>query len=281
MHNAVDAAPLRQHPHERPRAKRGSALRGRQQCNSSPLACCRYQNVEAACRKARLNSHGTGVPVLRRQKPGIAALLRLIEDGKRGQFRRRHGLTLVLQEPRTCDQDTAAYADPFHLQVGVGVETLPNPDRYIDPFVDQVDPPIGDDTLEPQERMGGEKARHGGRNRTRKPERTTQSNEPTRLGLHSKCGLLGSFNLDDRRARMFEDLLADLGQTKSSRRAIKQPDAKALLQQRNPPADSRLWQTQRAGGSREPAMGNDGHKELEIVEIAHHDLSIVPSAMAR
>jgi hypothetical protein len=41
-------------------------------------------------------------------------------------------------------------ADPLHLQVGVGVETFPNPDRHIDTFVDQIDPPIGDDTLQPQ-----------------------------------------------------------------------------------------------------------------------------------
>jgi hypothetical protein len=46
------------------------------------------------------------------------------------------------------------------LQIGVGVETLPNPDRHIDPFVDQIDPPIRHDTLETQEWMGGEEGRH-------------------------------------------------------------------------------------------------------------------------
>ncbi len=99
--------------------------------------------------------------------------------------------------------------------------------------------------------------------------------------MHSKCGLLGGFSLDDRRARMFEDLLADLGQTKPSRRSIKQSYAEPLLQQRNAPTDSRFWHSQRAGGCREPAIENDGRKELKIVEIAHHDLSIVPSAMGR
>src|SRR5260370_9362459 len=34
-------------------------------------------------------------------------------------------------------------------------------------------------------------------------------------------------------------------------------------------------------GSREPAMGNNGRRELEIVEIAHHYLSVIPSAMGR
>ena len=160
MHNAVDAAPLRQHTHKRTRSKRFSALRGRQQRNSSPLACGRYQNVEAACRNARLNRHGSSIPVLRRQKPGVAALLLLMEDGKRGQFRRRHRFTLIREQPWTSDQDTPADADPFHLQVGAGVETLPNPDRDIDPFVDQIDSPIGDDTLKPQQWMGGEETRH-------------------------------------------------------------------------------------------------------------------------
>jgi hypothetical protein len=86
--------------------------------------------------------------------------------------------------------------------------------------------------------MGSEEARHGGRNRTLKPERTTQSDEPARLGLHSKRGLLSSLSLDYRSARMLEDLLADLGQTKSSRRSIEQPHSEPLLQQSDAPTDS-------------------------------------------
>jgi hypothetical protein len=81
-----------------------------------------------------------------------------------------------------------------------------------------------------------------------KSERTTQSNEPARLGLHSKRGLLGGLSLDDRRARMFEDLLADLGQTESSRRSVKQSHSKSLLQQRDAPTDARFWHPKRAGG---------------------------------
>lgn len=127
--------------------------------------------------------------------------------------------------------------------------------------------------------MGGEEIRHRGRNRTLKSERTTQSNEPTRLGLHSKCGLLGSFGLNDRRVRMLEDLLADLGQTKSSRGSIKQPHAEPLLQQCDASADPGFRHLQRAGRGRESVIENDGGEELEIVEIAHHDLPITASAM--
>ncbi len=87
MHNAVDAAPLRQHTHKRTRSKRFSALRGRQQRNSSPLACGRYQNVEATRRKARLDRHGTGLPVVRREMPDVATLLFLMEDGKLAKLR--------------------------------------------------------------------------------------------------------------------------------------------------------------------------------------------------
>jgi hypothetical protein len=281
MHDAVGAAPLRQHPHKSPRGKRVATLRGRQQNNSSSLACSRYQNVEAVRRKAGLDRHGAGFPALRRQKPGAATLLLLMEDGKRGQFRRRRRFTLVHQELRTCDQDTSANPDPFHLQVGVGVETLPDPNCHIDPFVDQVDSPIADDTLKPQERMGSQEARHAGRNRTLKSKRTTQSNQSTRFGLHSKRGLLRGFSLDNSRMRMFEDLLADLRQTEPSRRSVKQPYAEPLLEQRNATADPRFWHSQRAGGCGEPAIENDGRKKLEIIEITHHDLSNVPSAMGR
>jgi hypothetical protein len=121
-------------------------------------------------------------------------------------------------------------ADPLHLQVGVGVEAFPNADRDIDALVNQVDPAIGGDALNAQLRMSGEEIRQRTGNRALKSERAAQSNQPARLGLHSKRGLFGGLRLDDRRTRMFEDLLADLGQTESSRRSIKQSNAKSFLQ---------------------------------------------------
>jgi hypothetical protein len=108
MHDAIDAAPLRQYTHKRTRGKRVSTLRGRQQYNSSSLACCRDQKVEAARRKARLNHHGTGVPVLRRQKPGVAALLLLMEDGELAKVSWCRGLPLLGQEGRTCYKNPPA-----------------------------------------------------------------------------------------------------------------------------------------------------------------------------
>jgi hypothetical protein len=41
------------------------------------------------------------------------------------------------------------------LQVSVGVETFPNADRNVDSFINQVDPTIGCDALNPQLRVGG------------------------------------------------------------------------------------------------------------------------------
>ena len=71
--------------------------------------------------------------------------------------------------------------------------------------------------------MGSQETRQGTGNRALKSERTTQSNEPPRLGLHSKRCLLGSFSLDHRSPRMLENLLANLGQAESSRGSIEQP----------------------------------------------------------
>ena len=68
---------------------------------------------------------------------------------------------------------------------------------------------------------------------------------------------------------MFEYLLADLGQTESSRRSIKQSYAKPLLQQRHAPANPRFWHPERACRRREAVMKNDCCKELEIVQVAH------------
>jgi hypothetical protein len=45
------------------------------------------------------------------------------------------------------------------LQVSVGVEALPNADRNIDPFVNEVDPAIGCDALNAQLRVGGKEPR--------------------------------------------------------------------------------------------------------------------------
>jgi hypothetical protein len=124
------------------------------------------------------------------------------------------------------------------LQVGVGVEALPNADRNIDPFVNEVDPAIGCDALNAQLREGGKEARQGTDKRLLKSERAAQSNQPAGLGLHSKRGLLGGLSLDHRRARMFEDLLADLGQAEASRGSIEQPHSEPLLQQSDAPADA-------------------------------------------
>jgi hypothetical protein len=106
------------------------------------------------------------------------------------------------------------------LQIGVGVEAFANTDRNIDPFVNQIDPTIGCEALNAQLRVGLEKTRQGTSNRILKSEWTTQSNEPARLGLHSKRGLLGGFSFDNRCTRVFEDLLADFCQTEPSRRPI-------------------------------------------------------------
>jgi hypothetical protein len=89
-------------------APEASASRHWQQYNSSSLACCRDQSVEAARRKARLNHHGIGVPVLRRQKPGVAALLLLMEDGELAKVSWCRGLPLLGQEGRTCYKNPPA-----------------------------------------------------------------------------------------------------------------------------------------------------------------------------
>ena len=86
--------------------------------------------------------------------------------------------------------------------------------------------------------MGGEKTRQGAGNCALKSERTAQSNEPARLALHAKRGLFGGLGFDDRGARMLEDLLADLGETKASRCSIEQPHAKPLLQQSDATTDA-------------------------------------------
>ncbi|HZC96320.1 MAG TPA: hypothetical protein VE267_09385 [Bradyrhizobium sp.] len=237
MQDAVGAAPSRQHPDKRTGSECVLAIPGRQQRNPGALACRRHQNVEATTGKARLYLYAADITIFSRQMPGAAALFFLVQHRKIGKVRWRHRNTRR-QQVRACDQDAPAYADPLYLQLSVGVETFPNADRNIDPLVNQVDPTIGCDALDPQLRVGGKEARQGTSNRALKSERAAQPNKPARLGLHSKRGLLGRLGLDNCSARMFEDLLADLGQTKASRRPIKKADSEALLQQRDTPTDA-------------------------------------------
>src|SRR6476659_9032072 len=105
MQDAVDAAPLRQHSNERSGGERLSAVRGRQQGNSGPLACGRYQDIETTCREARLDRHGTGVPVVRRKMPDVTTLLLLVEDGNHAKVSWCPGFPSLRQEGRTCDKN--------------------------------------------------------------------------------------------------------------------------------------------------------------------------------
>src|SRR5258708_2712694 len=109
MQDAIDAAPFRQHSHERTRSKRFFAMGGRQQCNPSPLACNRNKNVEATRCKARLNRDSASVSVLCGQMPGAAAPLFLVESGKLAKLRWRRGFTFLCQKLWTGDEDTSAH----------------------------------------------------------------------------------------------------------------------------------------------------------------------------
>src|SRR6266700_2583345 len=118
--------------------------------------------------------------------------------------------------------------------------------------------------------MGGKEGRQRSGDDTLKSERAAHSDEPAWLRLHAGCGLLGSFRFHHGGARVFEDLLANLGQAEAAGRAIEQPYAESLFQQCDPPAEARLRHTKRAGAGREPAMEDNGSEELEIIEVAHH-----------
>jgi hypothetical protein len=104
------------------------------------------------------------------------------------------------------------------------------------PSWDEIDPPIGYDALERQQRMGGKEPRHGRSNCALESERAALSNKSARLRLQRR--LLGSLGLDDGGTRMLEDLLAHLDQTESPRRPIEQPYAEPLFQQGHAPSDS-------------------------------------------
>src|ERR1700722_15489583 len=115
---------------------------------------------------------------------------------------------------------------------------LARSDGDIGPVVNEVDPAIGGDALKAQSRVGGKETRQGIGDGALKSERAAQSNKPPRFALPAKRGFLGGLSLDHRRARMFEDLLADLGQAEASRGSIAPPHSEPPLQQSDAPADA-------------------------------------------
>src|SRR5580693_1387256 len=58
-------------------------------------------------------------------------------------------------------------------------------------------------------------------------------------------------------ARMFKDLLSDLGQFHASGRAIEEPYAEVFFQHRHPATDARLGKPKRTCSGRETAMLDD------------------------
>ena len=153
--------------------KRIPAVRHRQQCNSGPLACGRYQDFEAARRNAGLYGHRGFPPVFRRKMPDPATLLLLMKDGELAKVRGCSGFTVLCHESRTRNEDPPAQADPLHLKVGVGVQSFADADRHVDSLMNEVDPSIGYDALQAQLRMNGKKRRKRGSDGILQPERTT------------------------------------------------------------------------------------------------------------
>jgi hypothetical protein len=102
-----------------------------QRLGMRPLSKCRSYRSQAGARPARCCFAAFGP-----QKPSAAALLFLVQDRKVDHVLWRRQNTRCREQVRARDKEAPADADPLHLQVGVGVEALPNTDRDIDPFVD-------------------------------------------------------------------------------------------------------------------------------------------------
>jgi hypothetical protein len=79
---------------------------------------------------------------------------------------------------------------------------------------------------------------------------------------------------------VLEDLTSNLGQTHARGAAVEQPHSESLLEQRNSPADAGLGHAQRSGTGGKAAILDHGDEELEIIEVAQHCPSGVPSVAA-
>jgi hypothetical protein len=166
------------------------------------------------------------------------------------------------------------------LQVAIGVEALAHANGHVDSLVNEIDAPIGHETMHLQPRMGGQKRWQARGYRGLESERAADPNKTARFPLHSERGFLGGFRLDHRRSGVLEDLTSNLGQTHARGAAVEQPHSESLLEQRNSPADAGLGHAQRSGTGGKAAILDHGDEELEIIEVAQHCPSEVPSVAA-
>jgi hypothetical protein len=193
-----------------------------------------------------------------------------MERGEADELVRRRRLTHAGEKHRAGDKDAFAYADPLQLQLCIGVEPLANANGDVDPFMNEIDAPVRHNALQPQSRMGRETPWQAGGDRGLESERTAHANEPPRFRLHPQRRLRGGFRFDYGGARVFKDLLSDLGQVHASGRAIEEPYAELLFQHRHAATDARLGKPKRTGSGRETAMLDDSREELEVIKIPYH-----------
>ena len=272
MQDPLDCGPIRQHSDKSARGERFLAVHRRRQGDAGALARSGDQNIEAPRRKYGFDRDGVGVSAFRRKAPDTGTLRIRVERGEAEELVRRRRLTHAREQHRAGDEDPIAEADPLHLQLRIGVEPLADANGDVDPFMNEIDAPVCHDALQPESRMGREKPGQAGGDRGLESERTAHANEPPGLRLHPQRRLLGGFRFNYGGARMFKDLLSDLGQVHASGRAIEEPYAEPLFQHRHPATDARLGKPKRTCSSRETAMLDDSREELEVIKIPHRDL---------
>jgi hypothetical protein len=99
--------------------------------------------------------------------------------------------------------------------------------------------------------------------------RATDPDEPAGLRSHAQSHVFDGIGLVDHRPSVLVDLLAHLCNVEAPSGTLEQPDAKALLEKRDPATDARLRDAQHPRGRGKAAVPHDRGEELEVVEVVH------------
>src|SRR5580693_7201812 len=89
----------------------------------------------------------------------------------------------------------ATDANASHLEIAVGIQALPNPDRDVDALADQIHRTVGDQELDPEERVFAEERGQCTHQAPLDSDGTTDANEALGLRFFFQRQLRQSFRL--------------------------------------------------------------------------------------
>jgi hypothetical protein len=172
----------------------------------------------------------------------------------------------------TGDQQLLDLAEAAHHQAAVVVEFGTHADGDVEAFVDDIDATVADVHLDADLRVLRQELRQQLRHRLlRDADRHADADDAARFRAEAIDHFARGLRFGEHRQGMAVDALADIGDRETARGPLQQAYAEVGLELADAPAQPRLGDPERAFGSGETAVVDDGGEVVEVVEVLHGD----------